>query len=641
MNRRHFWGFVLLTAAMLLSGCSAEILDGGSQGLVPIELTASVTEGSAEGGTRAGTALNNSYLPSGTTFTVGFSGNTTLGSNTTTYQTTNATGATKCTGTQPYFTLGGVSTTVHAYYPSKPGSTFSVQTAQNTDANYRSSDLMYATKSLTKASPTATAALSFGHKMAKIIVNATLGSGITSITAVKIVGGYRTVNVSNTTTCTLGTTLTNANSSTNITVYSGTHTSGTLSCAALIPPQRVPTTGSTATNFLQIVTNAGTVTYSLNGKQFSSNNVYTFNVTLTASQAGTTVAITDWPDNGNATMTAGGLTLQTDDSGSNGYVTFSGILSQEYTGSAIEPKPSVNVKINNVSIPLTEGTDFDYSYDNNINKGTATVSVTGKGMFSGTVSTNFSIINCTGTALASATVGMIICNHGKAHTATTGALNCGGSKVAIIAYKGDAGTADKSSGSSSYKGLALAITDVGGATASKFQWYTESSGKCITNAQSDKVYVAFNVNDATSLGWMTGIENTNHLANAECGEGHVHAAAQAAVGYESTDPHPSGTSQWFLPTMAQWKLMLESIRKNMSSGDTYHFYMQNQDAFKNTAFQSWFDARGGKNFEAGFSYYWSSTEYNAGNAWDVTFNTGSALYDSKANYGIVRAVLAF
>ena len=603
INRRHFFGFVLLTAAMLLTGCSAEILDGGSQGLVPIELTASVQEGMATGGTRAGTELNNSYLPSATNFTVGFSKNTTLGSNTTTYQTTNAAGATKCTGTQPYFTLGGASTTVYAYYPSKPGTTFSVQTAQNTDANYSSSDLMYATKSLTKASPTATADLSFGHKMAKIIVNATIGSGITSITAVKIVGGYRTVNVSDATTCTLGTTLTNANSSTNITVYSGTHTSGTLSCAALIPPQTV--TG----NFLQIDTDAGTVTYSLNGKQFDSNNVYTFNVTLTASQAGTTVAITNWANNSNATVTVGGGNLALSSTsaslaykGGNGTVNVTegsvsginassangAIATASATGSVVTITPVavgntqvlvygvkdgkmlssvVNVTVGKgtptvtaptyVSTALTynsseqtlitagsssEGTTMKYAlgsssavtgewgtslpkatnagtyyvwykvdggtnyndvsatiisggkaigkatptltlstnsltftslnsektftitYDgdgtlsatsSNSSYATAslsskTVTVTSKAYGSATITVSAAaganytaatnktvsveIASCTGTALASATVGMVICEHGKAHTATTGALSCGGTKVAVVGY---------------------------------------------------------------------------------------------------------------------------------------------------------------------------------------------------------------
>ena len=97
----------VLTAAVLLTGCSENDLFNGSEGLVPIGLTASVQEGSAAGGTRAGTAVNNSYLPNSTTFTVGFSeGTTTLGNNTTTYRTTDASGHTECTeATPPYFTL--------------------------------------------------------------------------------------------------------------------------------------------------------------------------------------------------------------------------------------------------------------------------------------------------------------------------------------------------------------------------------------------------------------------------------------------------------------------------------------------------------------------------------------------------------
>ena len=325
VKTRTIYGMLSLTAAVLLTGCAADYVDGGSRGLVPIGLTASVQEGSATGGTRAGTDVNDGYLPENTTFEVGFSGNTTL-SGTTTYETTDAEGHTKCTGTQPYFTLTGTSTTVYAYYPTKPGSTFSVKTDQddNEDANYRSSDLMYAyVENFSKTGSTATANLSFGHKMSKIIVNATMGTGITSISEVRIIGGYRTIGISDATTCALSARaedLSGPNSTSAddyIKVYSGTYSTegGTLQCAALIPPQRVPTSGETATDFLQIVTNEGTITYSLNGKTFSSNNVYTFNANLTASQVGTTIGITNWNENGNATIiTNGGGSLSLDKS---------------------------------------------------------------------------------------------------------------------------------------------------------------------------------------------------------------------------------------------------------------------------------------------------------------------------------------
>ncbi len=295
---------LLPLATILLTACTIEVIDENSDvgGLVPINLTVGVDEPEewqhTAAGTRATTLLNNAFAVNDQ-IVVGFSGNTTLGSNTTKYQVTNAsTGATSLVSgqTQPYFTLDGSSTTAYGYYPSKPGSTFSVQTAQNTDANYKSSDLMYASVYITKSAGSGSGKLTFAHKMAKIIVNITRGDGISSISAVKIVGGYRTINVTNTTDCTLGTTLTNANSSTNITVHSGNSTAAMLSCAALIPPQTVNG------NFLQIVTDKGTVTYSLSNKAFATAQSYTFNITVNLAAIGSTVAITNWSNNGNATV---------------------------------------------------------------------------------------------------------------------------------------------------------------------------------------------------------------------------------------------------------------------------------------------------------------------------------------------------
>lgn len=296
MKRNTYRLTSLLLLTVLLAGCTIEVSDeiGDNGGLVPIYLTAEVADaGNGGSATRAGTDIQSTQLASGETFTVEFSSNTTVAS--TTYRA-NGSGGTTCTGTQPYFTLSGASTTAYGYYPSKPGSTFSVSTSQNTDANYKASDLMYASVNITKSAGSGSGKLTFAHKMAKIIVNITRGDGISSISAVKIVGGYRTINVTNTTYCTLGTTLTDANSSANITVYSGNSTAATLSCAALIPPQTV------SGNFLQIVTDKGTVTYSLSNKAFATAKSYTFNITINAAAIGTTVAITNWANNGSATV---------------------------------------------------------------------------------------------------------------------------------------------------------------------------------------------------------------------------------------------------------------------------------------------------------------------------------------------------
>ena len=62
-----------------------------------------------------------------------------------------------------------------------------------------------------------------------------------------------------------------------------------------------------------------------------------------------------------------------------------------YTGSALQPKPIVTDVARNIA--LTEGVDFDYGYAANIDVGTATVTITGKGNYTGSISSTFEIIS--------------------------------------------------------------------------------------------------------------------------------------------------------------------------------------------------------------------------------------------------------
>lgn len=71
----------------------------------------------------------------------------------------------------------------------------------------------------------------------------------------------------------------------------------------------------------------------------------------------------------------------------NGIVRVANIADQTFTGSAITPKPAVKLG----DTTLVEGTDFDFSYENNINAGTATLTVTFKGNYSGSGSVTFTI----------------------------------------------------------------------------------------------------------------------------------------------------------------------------------------------------------------------------------------------------------
>ncbi len=67
--------------------------------------------------------------------------------------------------------------------------------------------------------------------------------------------------------------------------------------------------------------------------------------------------------------------------------TISAIASQSFTGTSITPKPSVKIG----DTTLVEGTDYTVSYKNNTAVGTATVTITGKGGYSGSKKASFKI----------------------------------------------------------------------------------------------------------------------------------------------------------------------------------------------------------------------------------------------------------
>lgn len=68
--------------------------------------------------------------------------------------------------------------------------------------------------------------------------------------------------------------------------------------------------------------------------------------------------------------------------------TVSSIGNQTYTGSAITPA----ITVKDGTKTLVNGTDYSVSYSNNVSVGTATVTITGKGKYSGTRRVTFTIV---------------------------------------------------------------------------------------------------------------------------------------------------------------------------------------------------------------------------------------------------------
>ncbi|MCD8323664.1 MAG: YDG domain-containing protein [Clostridiales bacterium] len=76
-----------------------------------------------------------------------------------------------------------------------------------------------------------------------------------------------------------------------------------------------------------------------------------------------------------------------------------------YTYDGAEKTPAVTVT--NGTQTLTSGTDYELSYSNNVNAGTATVTITGKGNYTGTLTKNFTINKKTLTASISGTTSKV------------------------------------------------------------------------------------------------------------------------------------------------------------------------------------------------------------------------------------------
>ena len=215
-------------------------------------------------------------------------------------------------------------------------------------------------------------------------------------------------------------------------------------------------------------------------------------------------------------------------------------------------------------------------------------------------------------SVTSAYVGSVITTDGNVYATVADATAASKTAVAMITYVGAAGSADASS--ASYKGLALALTDalVNAGNLDDphnyFQWCTINGGQCLPKWYDN--------NETTD---MAGIANTDALVNHVS---HTHDAATKARSYNS-GTHPTGTSEWFLPSAGQ-------LDKMITTAGSY------------TALRDGFSSVGGTDIMA--RRYWTSTEC-AGSAWRFSFfdgaDEGNFANTTKTYANRVRPCLAF
>ena len=163
------------------------------------------------------------------------------------------------------------------------GASFTVADDQTDDADYKASDLMFASVT-NQAKQTTAVNLAFTHKMAKLVVNITAGQGVTSINSVSILNVKPTVTFDPATGA----------------VGSASGDVATIAVsnegAAVIPAQTING------GLLEIVTDKGTATYSVVSKEFAAGQLYTMNITVNLRAVDTTTAITGWTSEGSVTV---------------------------------------------------------------------------------------------------------------------------------------------------------------------------------------------------------------------------------------------------------------------------------------------------------------------------------------------------
>jgi len=211
--------------------------------------------------------------------------------------TMNADEVTATPNPQP-FVMMERSAQVEAVYPAtatKTTASWTVAADQTTDAGYKACDLMYASAPIAASGR---ANITFHHRMAKIIVKATAGPGINEIRDIRIIKGFRTVNITGTTLMP-GTTLADdITPAAFVNILEG-GTSGAVDCAALLPPQTVDAGTLVADRFLEVVTNKGTCWFNLRTTSggsvtFESGKSYTLVLPVDTDIIGLTATITPW-----------------------------------------------------------------------------------------------------------------------------------------------------------------------------------------------------------------------------------------------------------------------------------------------------------------------------------------------------------
>ena len=198
---------------------------------------------------------------------------------------------------------------------------------------------------------------------------------------------------------------------------------------------------------------------------------------------------------------------------------------------------------------------------------------------------------------------------------------------------------EKLGGEDKVHGLVMALKDA--STNQEWEPYGTDEGltKCDTKAK--------NYND------LSGYGNCEHIRTNR-GNFDNYPAFMAAYDYNTTCPVPATTTGWYLPASGQWWDILQNLggcltladkaQQTSTNSDNYNFYWGNQGNVS-AALNAWMkkiatDSK--NNFRSG-DWFWSSSEYSDGGAWNWCVGSSGVYCEWHDKYYSrnVRPVLAF
>lgn len=207
------------------------------------------------------------------------------------YTTTGASAFTAVTGDELYYPMDGGTVGFIAYYPYASGTALgNINVTIGDQTDQPSFDLLYSSGATGSKASTTPVALTFEHKLAKIVMNCTADASVgTALTGMTVtIKGMNTANTFDLSTGTLGTPGTVA-AITPRTVADGSEYD------AIIMP------GSYLADVITVEFTVGTDTFTWNvgATSFEGGNEYSYDVTLTRTGVNVTGTITPWIISGN------------------------------------------------------------------------------------------------------------------------------------------------------------------------------------------------------------------------------------------------------------------------------------------------------------------------------------------------------